>query len=295
MSFSIVTPSFRSSQWLKLCIASVADQEGVEVEHLVQDAGSDDGTLDWLPSDRRVAAFVERDSGMYDAVNRGFRRSKGDILAYLNCDEQYLPGALKAVENAFTADPELDVVLGDSIVTDPGGNYICHRISLVPGRVGMWVRFPVLTSSLFVRRRVVHKRGIWFDLRWKDLGDWFWVMEMVRRGTRFQVLPQFTSVFTDTGQNMNLKPNAAREREMKWAMAPGWVKLLRGPLILHYRLRILARAPLRQRPFTYSLYTPDSTSARVSRHATHPSSFWGNRGSSGISKPLKEQSLSSPA
>lgn len=91
MLVSVVTPSFRSSQWLKLCIASVADQ-GIPVEHIVQDAGSDDGTLDWLPQDARVRAFIEKDQGMYDAINRGFRRATGDIFAWLNCDEQYLPG-----------------------------------------------------------------------------------------------------------------------------------------------------------------------------------------------------------
>src|SRR5215467_6301036 len=87
---SIVTPSYRSSKWLKLCVASVADQAG-QVEHIVQDAGSDDGTLEWLPHDKRVKAFVEKDQGMYDAVNRGLNRAAGDVLAYLNCDEQYLP------------------------------------------------------------------------------------------------------------------------------------------------------------------------------------------------------------
>jgi glycosyltransferase involved in cell wall biosynthesis len=57
MRFSIITPSFRNSEWLKLCIASVADQQGVDVEHIVQDAGSDDGTQDWLTSDPRGRAL----------------------------------------------------------------------------------------------------------------------------------------------------------------------------------------------------------------------------------------------
>src|SRR5258706_14763161 len=95
---SIVTPSYRNSNWLKLCIASVADQGG-DVEHIVQDAGSDDGTLDWLLHDKRVTPVVEKDQGMYDAINRGLKRSRGEILAYLNCDEQYLPGALQAVRD----------------------------------------------------------------------------------------------------------------------------------------------------------------------------------------------------
>ena len=75
VKFSIITPSFRNSHWLKLCIASVADQQGVELEHIVQDSCSDDGTQDWLPHDRRVQAFIEKDGGMYDAVNRGYRRA----------------------------------------------------------------------------------------------------------------------------------------------------------------------------------------------------------------------------
>ena len=71
MNFSIITPSFRNSRWLKLCIASVADQQDVKWEHIVQDSCSDDGTQDWLPRDPRVKAFIEKDGGMYDAVNRG--------------------------------------------------------------------------------------------------------------------------------------------------------------------------------------------------------------------------------
>ena len=129
VKFSIITPSFRNSDWLKLCIASVADQQGVELEHIVQDSCSDDGTQDWLPRDPRVKAFIEKDGGMYDAVNRGYRRATGDILAYLNCDEQYLPGALKAVHDFFEAHPQIEVALAGSIVTDGDGKYICHRHS----------------------------------------------------------------------------------------------------------------------------------------------------------------------
>src|SRR6266704_4923256 len=109
MRFSIITPSFRSSGWLKLCLASVADQR-VAVEHIVQDAGSDDGTLDWLLRDKRAKVFVEKDQGMYDAINRGLRRASGDILAYLNCDEQYLPGALAAVGKFFEQHSNVDVL-----------------------------------------------------------------------------------------------------------------------------------------------------------------------------------------
>ena len=121
MKFSVITPSFRQSDWLRLCIASVADQRGIEIEHIVQDACSDDGTQDWLPYDTRIRAFIEKDQGMYDAVNRGYDRASGDILAYLNCDEQYLPGALADLCVFFKRNPGVEVALAGTIVTDANG------------------------------------------------------------------------------------------------------------------------------------------------------------------------------
>ncbi|MBC8096833.1 MAG: glycosyltransferase [Akkermansiaceae bacterium] len=277
MRFSIITPSFRASQWLRLCIASIADQEGVELEHIVQDSCSDDGTQEWLPHDPRVKAYIEKDQGMYDAVNRGFKRSSGDILAYLNCDEQYLPGALKKVHDLFAARPEVDVVVSDTIVTDSRGGYICHRYGLRPYGYALWVSFPVLTCALFVRRRVIDPMGIYFDTQWRDLGDLFWAMEFVKRGLNIAVLPEFTSVFADTGENMNLKPNAIREKERKWQMAPAWIKYFRYPILIQNRLRIFARGSLFQGPFDYSLYTLANPERRVTLRAADPTSFWRGR------------------
>src|SRR6266850_7400213 len=248
MKFTIITPSFRNSGWLKLCIASIADQ-GVELEHLVQDSCSDDETKDWLPHDQRVKAFIEKDQGMYDAVNRGFRRATGDIVAYLNCDEQYLPGALKAVHDFFAANPDVEAVFADSIVTDPDGNYICHRPSLVPRKHPMWVRFPVLTSAIFIRRSVIDRKGIIFDTQWRDLGDFWWIREMVLQGVRMAVLPRLTSSFTDTGENMNLKPNALRERKVKWERSPAWVKALQMLFTAQHRLRLALRPGVLLKPF----------------------------------------------
>src|SRR5581483_8595844 len=160
MRFSIITPSFRGSRWLKLCIPSVADQ-GVELEHIVQDSCSDDGTQDWLPQDRRVKAFVEKDKGMYDAVNRGLKRATGDILAYINCDEQYLPSALLDVQNFFEKNPEVDVVFADTVVIDPKGQFLCYRKALVPQRAHSIIggSLAILTCATFFRRRIIDEHG----------------------------------------------------------------------------------------------------------------------------------------
>jgi glycosyltransferase involved in cell wall biosynthesis len=277
MTFSIITPSFRNSNWLKLCIASVADQAGVEFEHLVQDAGSDDGTLDWLPHDRRVKAFIEKDGGMYDAVNRGYRRAQGDILAYLNCDEQYLPGALKTVHDFFESHPKIEVALAGTIVTDGGGKYICHRHQMVPHPQGVWFRFPILTSSIFIRRRVIHERGIYFDTRWRDLGDFHWVRALMKNRVPMAVCDAFTSVFADTGANMNLKPNAIREKAETDAMAPRWVRALKPVWIGHHRLRRLAAGHFNLKPASYDIYTLQSPDRRVKFDVPNPTAVWRSR------------------
>jgi glycosyltransferase involved in cell wall biosynthesis len=262
-AFSIITPSFRNSAWLKLCIASVADQQGVTLEHIVQDSCSDDGTQDWLPRDPRVKAFIEKDQGMYDAVNRGYRRATGDILAYLNCDEQYLPGALKTVAEYFARHPQVEVLLAGSIVTDGDGAYICHRHAMIPTSHQIWFRFPVLTSSIFIRRKVIAERGIFFDTKWRDLGDFHWVHALMQRNVPMAVSNDFTSVFADTGDNMNLKPNAIREKAETEKMVPGWVKLLKPLWILSHRLRRLGHGHFSLKPTAYAIYTKASPEQRV--------------------------------
>jgi len=277
VNFSIVTPSFRNSKWLRLCIASVADQQGVTFEHIVQDSCSDDGTQDWLPHDPRVKAFIEKDGGMYDAVNRGYRRATGDILAYLNCDEQYLPGALKAVGDFFERHPQVEVALAGTIVTDGKGKYICHRHSMEPNPRHSWFRFPVLTSSLFIRRRVIRERGQFFDTSWRDLGDFHWMLALMRNKVPVKVLDHFTSVFADTGENMNLKPNAIREKKETAAMAPRWVRMLKPIWIAHHRLRRLAAGHFSLGPTSYSIYTLQSPAQRVVFEVPKPTAVWRNR------------------
>jgi len=277
VKFSIVTPSFCNSGWLKLCIASVADQQGVEIEHIVQDSCSDDGTQDWLPGDPRVRVFIEKDKGMYDAVNRGYQRATGDILAYLNCDEQYLPGALKAVADFFEANPKVEVALAGSIVTDGEGKYICHRHSMVPHPRHIWFRFPVLTSSVFIRRKVISERGIFFDTKWRDLGDFHWVMALMKNKVPMKVCDSFTSVFADTGENMNLKPNAVREKAETDKMIPGWVRAFKPAWVLCHRLRRLAAGHFSLNPMSYEIFTRESPGRRVKFDVSRPSAVWWNR------------------
>src|SRR4051794_32424866 len=254
MRFTIVTPSYNNSPWLKLCIPSVADQQGVTFEHIVQDSCSNDGTQDWLPQDTRVKAVIEKDKGMYDAINRGWKRAQGDFVAWLNCDEQYLPGALKAVSEYAEQHPDIDLTVAHTVVTNPEGGYMCLRRSLMPRLPHLWVRFPILSCAVFLRRKALEEKQLFFDTQWRDLGDVHWMINMVKQGVHTGLLHQYTSIFGETGDNMNLKPNAIREKEVTNGMMPGYVRTFTPAFIAYHRLRLLASGTFFQKPFDYALY-----------------------------------------
>jgi len=214
---------------------------------------------------------------MYDAVNRGYRRATGDILAYLNCDEQYLPGALAAVEKFFAEHSQVEVALAGSIVTDGEGNYLCHRHSMVPSAQHVWFRFPILTSSIFIRRKVIQERGIYFDTKWRDLGDFHWMLALMKNKVPMAVCDTFTSVFADTGENMNLKPNAIREKNETLAMVPTWLRLLKPLWIVQHRLRRLRAGHFNLSQTSYAIYTKQSPDKRVTIDVPKPTAVWWNR------------------
>lgn len=278
VKFSIITPSFRNSDWLKLCIASVADQKDVEHEHIVQDSCSDDGTQNWLPNDRRVQAFIEKDTGMYDAINRGIRRSSGDVVAYLNCDEQYLPGALKAVHDLFERHAEVDIVAGHFVVVDGSHNYLCHRHAMVPKYPEAWYRFSPSTCAIFCRRRVFADRDLWFDTQFRAVSDAYWLLNTLRAGCRWSVLPQFTSAFADHGENLILSPKVKHEIDHYFSSIPRWVRWTKPFWVNWYRLRMLRSGVFQQTPFNFSIFTPASPAHRVTVQVEKPNAIWRGRG-----------------
>jgi glycosyltransferase involved in cell wall biosynthesis len=275
--FSIITPSFRNSTWLKVCIASVADQ-GVDLEHIIQDAGSDDGTLDWLPGDRRVRAFVEKDSGMYDAVNRGLRRASGEIVAYLNCDEQYLPGTLQSVSEWFDRHPQVEVLFGHVLVVDERGEFLCYRKVQIPNRYHLMVsHLNTFTCSTFFRRSVFEKRSLYFDPQWRALGDAEWMLRLLKSKVTMGLLHQFCSTFTDTGANLSLGPEAQREQRHMLDSAPLLARKFGFALVWQHRLKRMAGGVYSQQPFDYSIYTPQSLDRRILHSVARPTFVWKSR------------------
>jgi glycosyltransferase involved in cell wall biosynthesis len=121
---SIVTPSFNQARYIEATIQSVLGQGYPRIEYIVIDGGSTDGTVDILKKySGRIASWVSGpDQGQTDAINKGFAQAKGDILAWINSDDTYEPGAIEAAVGYLQEHPEVGLVYGDcSFINESGG------------------------------------------------------------------------------------------------------------------------------------------------------------------------------
>ena len=181
MKFSIVTPTFNSETYIAETIESVISQKGdFEIEYIVADGGSTDGTIDIIQEYERLIKdksplikcnqvtirwFSEKDGGMYDAINKGFKKATGDICAWVNSNDIYLPGAFEAVQKVFTRFTEVRWLKGitsfineDSTLVRAGRCYIYDRSWIQKGIYGKDTHF-IEQDSVFWRSELWNAAG----------------------------------------------------------------------------------------------------------------------------------------
>ncbi len=271
---SVVTPSFNMLDQLQRCCASVADQTAVGCEHIVMDGGSTDRTPDWLREHPSVISHSGRDNGMYDAINRGFRIARGDIIAHLNCDEQYLPATLQYVQRYFREHPNVDVLVGNVLTVRPDGELIAYRKCYRPIEpVVLSSPLHVFTAAMFFRRRVIND-GHFYDASYKDIGDVEFVLRLLRAGYRFEHVSHYMSTFTITGYNRSVHVATIPEEVRRLrAHSPWWVKRFRPAWrSLGWGMKLLAGAYFEKMPINYSIYPSGEAAARIAFTA-HAASF----------------------
>ena len=119
---SIITPSYNQGKFIRATVESVLSQDYLNIEYIVVDGASTDDTLSILNEYKdRLQLISEPDNGQTDAINKGIRRAKGSITAYLNSDDIYPPGAISRVVHEFQQAPDTDFIYGDFYAIDADG------------------------------------------------------------------------------------------------------------------------------------------------------------------------------
>jgi glycosyltransferase involved in cell wall biosynthesis len=160
---TVITPSFNQAEFIRETLESVLDQGYPDLEYFVADAGSTDGTLQILEEFApRLSWWVsEKDRGQSHAINKGLARATGDVVAWLNSDDLYQPGALRAVGEAFR-DRNVEWVTGSCVHLYPDGS----TESLPPDAsapVSKWLWYTRVSQPATFWRRSLHDRVGYID------------------------------------------------------------------------------------------------------------------------------------
>ena len=194
---TVITPNWNGTRFLERCVQSVTRQrdDGVRLEYIVMDGGSSDDSLKVLD---RYAGDIdvlvsERDDGPADAINKGLQRASGDIVAWLNADDWYYPGALRRVVDAFAAHPEKALGFGRCAIIDEADQEIRRGITRFKETFfPLSSRFTIQSinyisqPALFFRRSALEKAGgLREDL--KAAWDYEFILRLWRQGGGFVI------------------------------------------------------------------------------------------------------------
>ena len=188
---SVVIPTYNRAAYLRYTIDSVLAQDYPHIECIVIDGGSTDGSVDILKSyEDRIQWVSEPDEGHADAINKGWKRSTGAILAWLNADDAWTPVAVSTGVDAFRQHPEADVIYGEAYATGEDGEVIGLRYA-DPWDLDYVIthgQFCIPQPAAFVRRSMVERVG-WLDGRFLILDHDLWI-RIAGHGGQFRYIPQ---------------------------------------------------------------------------------------------------------
>lgn len=186
---SIVTPSFNQGRFLKRTIDSVLDQDYPNLEYFVFDGGSTDESVDILKSYGDQFFWVsEPDRGQTNAINKGMKIAKGEILAYLNSDDVLLPGTLHKIAQFFKQNPDCDLVYGDAFYIDENDNVIGKYRTDDYSLNRLAQDCMICQPAAFWRRQVTNKIGL-FDESLNYAMDYDYWLRLGSQGGRIYFLP----------------------------------------------------------------------------------------------------------
>ncbi|MBS0171443.1 MAG: glycosyltransferase [Nitrospira sp.] len=216
---SIVTPCLNGRRFIEEAIQSVLDQDYPNVEHVVVDGGSTDGTLDLLKKYPHLRVVSEPDQGLYDALNKAVRLSRGEIIGHLNCDDLYEARIFGEVVRKFETSPDIDAVCGGVDVferTDGGDRRIIAQY-MRPQDLELSVNSvtlgPAITNARFFRRRVLEQVGL-YNTRFRIAADREFLLRAALAGTRSTALKTIVYHYRAHPQSMTFHHNSPHRLKM---------------------------------------------------------------------------------
>jgi glycosyltransferase involved in cell wall biosynthesis len=189
---SVITPSYNQAQYIEATINSVLGQGYPALEYLVVDGGSTDGTLDILSRyEERLNWLSEPDEGQAQAINKGFKRSTGEIITWLNSDDLQLPETLHRVAEFFNQHPEVNVIYGDYHLVNSEGQVVLKKQEIpFDYNILLYGLDYISQPTTFFRRSIFDQlgyldEGLHFGL------DWEYWLRIASRGGRFAHIPHY--------------------------------------------------------------------------------------------------------
>ena len=264
---SVITPVLNAASTLELALSSVAAQTYTNIEHIVIDGGSSDGTIDVL---RRFRSAVplrwlsEPDAGMYAAINKGIELAKGEVLSYLNSDDLYLPWSVERAVSALVSSGA-DLAFGDlSVLVKRDGASRSVRIQFYPRFRPRIYAYEVIMGqpTVFWRREVSEAVG-GFDGEMRYAGDFEYWLRAGTAGFQFRHVREVLAVAVDHegalstvhADEMQQEIEGIRARYAKTVKERRFPRLRTLTRLTHWRLQVLI--------------------LRFNLRSAHPSS-WGN-------------------
>ncbi len=211
MRFTVITPTWNQASFIEDTIRSVVEQDHEDLEYIIVDNCSDDGTEEIIRSyarkDPRIIYVREKDKGQADAINKGLRRAGGEVVCWLNSDDTYLDSrVLTKVEQAFLQHPETGVVVGDAWYTDKQGKKTEYNSSDRGASLRRW--YYVVQPAIFWKNR-----GKLLDDSYHYAFDWkFFIRETEEQKVFYTHEPY--AAYRMYEDNKTGQDNAARKKEI---------------------------------------------------------------------------------
>jgi len=217
---TIVTPSYNQGQFLEATIKSVIDQKYPNLEYIVIDGGSQDGSSEIINKYKPSLSYSvsEKDEGQSHAIQKGFAYYTGeenDIMAYLNSDDLYLPGALEFISYYFQKHPQLDVLYGHRILIDENNEEIGRWFTPRHNSYNFSILDYVPQETMFWRKRLYDKVG-GIDPSFHFAMDWDLLLRFQEAGAVIKRVPYFLGCFrVHTKQKTSTHMNTIGEKEVQ--------------------------------------------------------------------------------